>query len=65
LAKIIDYVDKLKAVNVDGVLPLRGLHSDAPVLRDDQAHVSGLSRDILENAPAAEGNYFKVPPVIE
>lgn len=65
LTKILGYVDKLKALNVDSVEPMRGLHPESQVLREDLNRLSGLGSDILQNAPASEGNCFKVPPVIE
>ena len=36
LVSILDYIDKLKEVDVDGVEPMRGLHADHNVFRQDE-----------------------------
>lgn len=65
LSKILDYIDKLKELDTEGVEPMRGLHPDNNVFRDDQAKDSGLAEDILNNAPLREGDQIKIPKVIE
>ncbi len=65
LSKILGYVDKLKELNVDGVEPMRGLNLENNIFRDDEVIDCGLQEDILKNAPSREGNYFKIPKVIE
>jgi len=65
LSKIVGYIDKLKELNTDKVEPMRGLHTDRNVFRKDKAENSGFQEDILKNSPLREGNYFKIPKVIE
>lgn len=65
LSKIIGYVDKLKEVNVEGVEPMRGLHISKNIFREDKAIPSTCQEDILNNSPLREGNYFKIPKIIE
>ena len=65
LSKIIDYIDKLKELDTEGVEPMRGLHIAKNVFRSDKAKDSGLQQDILDNAPLREGNHIKIPKVIE
>jgi aspartyl-tRNA(Asn)/glutamyl-tRNA(Gln) amidotransferase subunit C len=65
LSKILGYIDQLKEADVDAVEPLRGLHTDQQVLRQDQVKLCDCRRDILANAPSIEADCFKVPPVIE
>lgn len=65
LSKIFGYIDKLKEVNVDNIQPMRGLHLENNILRSDEINPSNLKEDILKNSPSREGDYFKVPPVIE
>jgi len=65
LSKILDYIDKLKELNVEGIEPMREVGESKDVLREDQARVSGAKEDILNNAPLREGDYFKIPKVIE
>lgn len=64
LAKILEYVEKLKEVNTDQVEPLVHTQQMQNVFRADQAK-EGLNRaDALSNAPDKEAGHFKVPRVI-
>jgi len=65
LSKIIGYIDKLKELNTDNVEPMRGLHTERNVTREDKAKDSGAKEDILSSSPLREGDYFKIPKVIE
>jgi aspartyl-tRNA(Asn)/glutamyl-tRNA(Gln) amidotransferase subunit C len=65
LSKILGYIDKLKELNVDNVEPMRGLNLKNNIFRKDEVVDSGLKEDILKNAPLREGDYFKIPKVIE
>ena len=65
LSKILDYIDKLKELNVEGIEPMREVGESKDVLREDKARASGAKEDILNNAPLREGDYFKIPKVIE
>ncbi|MCK9613889.1 MAG: Asp-tRNA(Asn)/Glu-tRNA(Gln) amidotransferase subunit GatC [Candidatus Omnitrophica bacterium] len=65
LSKILDYIDKLKELNVDNIEPMRGLHLENNIFRKDEVVDSAVCEDILKNAPSREGNYFKIPKVIE
>jgi aspartyl-tRNA(Asn)/glutamyl-tRNA(Gln) amidotransferase subunit C len=65
LSKILGYIDKLKELDVEGVAPLRGLHTQNNIFRNDVAKDSDAKEAILRNCPQKEGNYFKIPKVIE
>jgi len=65
LSKILDYIDQLKKVDVEGVEPLRGLRLESGPMRPDEPRDSQAQADILANAPAQENHCFKVPKVIE
>lgn len=65
LSKILDHIDKLKELNVDNVEPMRGLNLTNNIFRKDEVVNCGLKEDILKNAPSREGDYFKIPKVIE
>ncbi|MDP2922202.1 MAG: Asp-tRNA(Asn)/Glu-tRNA(Gln) amidotransferase subunit GatC [Candidatus Omnitrophota bacterium] len=65
LSKILGYIDKLKELDVEKVEPMRGLHLEKNIFRKDEVRISGLNEDILKNAPSREGDYFKVPKIIE
>lgn len=67
LSAILDYMAKLKQLDTRTaaieptatVLPLR------TVLRPDEVTPSLLPEELLANAPAAEAQMFRVPPVLE
>lgn len=65
LQKILDLVEKLSEVNVDGVEPLIYMTDEKNVLRKDE--VSGMvsKAEALLNAPQKDSDYFKVPKVIK
>lgn len=65
LSKIIGYIDKLKELDVAGVEPLRGACITRDVFREDKVIPSDCREEILKNSPAREGDYFKIPKVIE
>jgi len=65
LTKIIEYIDKLRKLDVEGIEPMRGLHTQRNVFREDKAEPSESRDGILNNAPLREGDYFKIPKVIE
>ncbi len=65
LSKIIEYIDKLKNLKVEGIEPMRGTHIHRNILREDKVSPSIFKEDILNNSPQREKNYFKVPKVIE
>ncbi len=65
LGSILEYVQKLNELNLDGVPPTAHVRPVTNVLRDDVAGPCLSQGEALANAPAAENGYFVVPPVIE
>lgn len=65
LSKIIEYVDKLREVDVANVSPMRGPFLKDNMLREDQVSVFENREAILKNAPEVGGDFFKIPRVIE
>ncbi|MFB6214780.1 MAG: Asp-tRNA(Asn)/Glu-tRNA(Gln) amidotransferase subunit GatC [Candidatus Bipolaricaulia bacterium] len=65
LARILDYVDKLSELDTEGVEPLRHILEVQNVLRDDEKRETLDSEDVFRNAPARDGDFFQVPPVID
>jgi len=65
LNAILAWVEKLKEVDTTGVEPLTSMSHEINSLREDQ--VSGhLDRTkALQNAPADDGKFFRVPKVLE
>jgi aspartyl-tRNA(Asn)/glutamyl-tRNA(Gln) amidotransferase subunit C len=65
LGHILDAFAKLQALDTSGVAPARALAEPATPLRDDAVTNPEASDDLLANAPAPEGRYFRVPKIIE
>ena len=65
LARIIDYVDKLNELDTEGVEPVRHILEVQNVLRNDEKRSTLGTEDVFRNAPAQDGDFFQVPPVID
>lgn len=64
LQRMIEFVEKLDELNLDGVEPLLHMSDEINVLREDEIKGSVSREDALKNAPAHDAEYFKVPRVI-
>lgn len=64
LESILEYVEQLKQVNVDGVEPLAHAVRLTNVLREDVVQPALSTEQVLANAPDTDGPFFKVPKVI-
>tara|TARA_B100000315_G_C14541455_1_gene571107 strand:- start:525 stop:809 length:285 start_codon:yes stop_codon:yes gene_type:complete len=65
LSKIIAYIDKLKELDTANVEPMREVNQLEDAVRQDEAFLSKDSEDILSNAPSREGDFFRIPKVID
>jgi len=65
LQKILDLVEKLAEVNVEGVEPLIYMTDERNVLRKDEVKEMVSKEDALSNAPQKDSDYFRVPKVIK
>ena len=64
LEAILDYVDQIRSVDVAGVEPMAHALPLANVLREDVVGPALPIEQVLQNAPATDGRFFKVPKVI-
>lgn len=66
LQNILNMVDKLRELDTEGVEPLIYLNQPAEnVLRDDVVGQQLSPAEALQNAPKHDGQFFRVPKVIE
>ncbi len=65
LSNIIDHMDKLFAINVDGIEPSAHAYPLYNVLRDDVPTDTFSPELALQNAPKARNQLLIVPKVIE
>jgi aspartyl-tRNA(Asn)/glutamyl-tRNA(Gln) amidotransferase subunit C len=65
LNAILDFVEQLTAVNVDGVEPMTSVTPMAMRMRNDEVTDGGIADAVMANAPAQEDHFFLVPKVVE
>ena len=65
LEHILQFIDKLKEVNVEKVAPTSHAIAVSNVLREDLPKGSLSVEKALANAPSKKENFFVVPKVIE
>ena len=61
LEKMLGFVNKVRALDLDGVEPLIYMTDRENVLRDDVPTEALSHTDALRNAPGADSDYFRVP----
>ena len=65
LEKMLDFVDKLREIDTEGVDPLIYMSEEVNVLREDKVTEETSQKDALKNAPEKDSDYFKVPTVLK
>ena len=65
LGQVLEYVEKLSAVDVSGVEPTAHAFPVHNVFRDDAARPSFTAEQALANAPRSANGLFVMPKVIE
>jgi len=63
LGSVLEYVGRLAEVDVEGVEPT--IQARANVFREDQPAPSLSPAQALANAPARQGDYFRIPRILE
>jgi aspartyl-tRNA(Asn)/glutamyl-tRNA(Gln) amidotransferase subunit C len=65
LSGILDFMEQLAEVDVEGVEPMTSVTPMALKLRADVVTDGGIVEKILANAPDAREGFFTVPKVVE
>lgn len=65
LTGILNFIDKLKTLDVDKVKPTSHILDVNNIVREDKPTVSLTNASALENAPVKQGNLFVVPKVLD
>jgi len=65
LSSVLEYVEKLGELDLEGVEPMAHVHATVTPLRDDAPRPSLPREEALANAPETEGGCFRVAQVIE
>lgn len=64
LDRILEYIDQLAQLDVDGIEPALSLTAEHPPPREDRAGECLTNEEALANAPESGRGHFKVPRVI-
>jgi len=65
LSSILEYADRLKAVDTSQIPPTSSVLPARSRFREDSPIDSLAVDQVLKNAPQSEKNQFKVPPALE
>lgn len=65
LGRILEHFEELAALAVDDVEPTASVIEAHDAWREDAATNPAGNEELLANAPARDGNFFRVPRIIE
>ncbi len=65
LEDILAYVEQLQTLDTSNIPATSHVLALANVFREDRVVKSNIREEVLAHAPKHEGNFFKVPKVIE
>ncbi|NOT56474.1 MAG: Asp-tRNA(Asn)/Glu-tRNA(Gln) amidotransferase subunit GatC [Deltaproteobacteria bacterium] len=65
LNKMLSYIEKLKELNTEGIEPTAHAVEVPAPMREDLVTNQPDTDNLLRNAPAREGDFLKVPRIIE
>jgi aspartyl-tRNA(Asn)/glutamyl-tRNA(Gln) amidotransferase subunit C len=65
LLAILDYIEKLKELDISAIEPTTHVMQLANVFRPDIVQPSLDIEEVLKHAPERKGRFFRVPKVIE
>ena len=65
LSAVLEYAERLQAVETDTISPTATVIPVRNVMRDDTPCPSMTSDDVLANAPKSQDGCFQVPAVLE
>ena len=62
---VLSYVEQLRELDTDGILPTSHAVEAGTGLRDDAVLPSGIEEPLMAAAPACDGPFLQVPRVID
>jgi aspartyl-tRNA(Asn)/glutamyl-tRNA(Gln) amidotransferase subunit C len=65
LNAILDFVEQLREVNVEGVEPMTSVTPMEMKKRPDVVNDGEIADDVVRNAPDTQNHFFLVPKVVE
>ncbi|MEB3226749.1 MAG: Asp-tRNA(Asn)/Glu-tRNA(Gln) amidotransferase subunit GatC [Synechocystis sp.] len=64
LSSILDYFEQLNELPTEGVPPTTRAIEVSNIVREDSQDVWGDRQGLLDNAPEPEGDFFRVPQIM-
>ena len=65
LSEILEYAGRLQSLDTSGIPPTSSVLPPRSALRDDEARPGLPLETLLRNAPDADDDQFRVPPVFD
>ena len=65
LSAVLEYAEQLDTLGLERFAPLTEVMTSHPAARADEVEPSLPRAAVLQSAPASDGEYFLVPPVVE
>lgn len=65
LSSILDWIEQLNEVDVDGIQPMTSVVDATLPMRDDIVTDGNIQDQVLANAPKSEDGFFVVPKSVE
>jgi aspartyl-tRNA(Asn)/glutamyl-tRNA(Gln) amidotransferase subunit C len=65
LNSILKFVEQLKELNTDKIIPMASVSDQLLTMNEDEVKKINEKKEILQNAPDKNTNYYIVPKVIE
>ncbi len=65
LQSILDWVEELKEVDIEGVEPLVSVTQGNAPMRQDEVTDGGLQKELMLNAPEQIQGFYTVPKVVK
>ena len=62
---ILNWVEQLQEVNVDGIEPLVSVTEQTDAIRADIVTDGGIQSDLMKNAPESAHGFYVVPKMVE
>lgn len=65
LSSILDWIEQLNEVDVEGIQPMTSVVAASLPMRDDIVTDGNIQDQVLANAPKSEDGFFVVPKSVE
>ena len=65
LQSILDWVEQLKEINIEGIDPLISVTEGIAPMREDKVTEGNQQVDLMANAPESVQGFYVVPKVVE